>query len=94
MVPNKGTAELMEANERAPDRRKKPPQILMFKLPLRRAGEGDDWPGGTHSPLAVFAAPQNRHKTAASWISSAQNRQFTMISSSGQQLLRRFGCLT
>jgi len=47
-------------------------------LPLDRFGAGDDLSEGAHSLCADLAAPQNRHKIAASWISSAQKGHFTM----------------
>lgn len=56
------------------------PELLMVELPLRWACGGEGVSGATHSPRAGLVAPQNRHKMAASWISSAQNGQFTVSS--------------
>ena len=80
MAPNSATSEVIEANEKTLDRTKNPPELLMTELPLRGAGEGESVPGATHSLPAVLAAPQNRHKIAASWMSSAQNEHFTVSS--------------
>ena len=80
MAPNNGTSEVEEASDTTLDRIKNQPEILMVELPLGRVDEEDGLSEETHSPCALLAAPQNRHKMAASWIFSAQNGQFTVSS--------------
>lgn len=51
----------------------------MVEPPLGRIGAANGLSQETQFPCADLDAPQNRHKIAASWISSAQNGHFTTM---------------
>jgi hypothetical protein len=76
MAPNKGTAEVTDAAVIKAEIANKTPALFIVKPQRGRAAVTDGTPGGYHRP-SFFRAPQNRHRMAASWISSAQNSHLT-----------------